>query len=56
VAIVLLIVGAFLWSYFGKVDEEVVTRGKVIPDGMIKVIQPRDTGVIRAIMLRKGRG
>lgn len=54
-AIVLLIVVAFLWSYFGKVDEEVVARGKVIPDGMVKVIQPRDTGVIRAIHVEEGQ-
>jgi hemolysin D len=54
-AIVLLVVGAFLWSYFGKVDEEVVARGKVIPDGMVKVIQPSDTGVIRAIHVEEGQ-
>ena len=54
-AIVVLVVGAFLWSYFGKVDEEVVTRGKVIPDGMVKVIQPSDTGVIRAIHVEEGQ-
>jgi hemolysin D len=54
-SIVLLVVGAFLWSYFGKVDEEVVTRGKIIPDGMVKVIQPSDTGVIRAIHVEEGQ-
>lgn len=54
-AIVLLVVGAFLWSYFGKVDEEVVTRGKVIPDGMVKVIQPSENGVIRAIHVEEGQ-
>jgi len=54
-AIVLLMVAAFVWSYFGKVDEEVVARGKVIPDGMVKVIQPRETGVIRAIHVVEGQ-
>ena len=54
-AIVLLTVAVFLWSYFGKVDEEVVARGKVIPDGMVKVIQPRETGVIRAIHVEEGQ-
>lgn len=53
--IVLVMVAAFLWSYFGKVDEEVVARGKVIPDGMVKVIQPRETGVIRAIHVEEGQ-
>ena len=54
-AVVLLTVAAFLWSYFGKVDEEVVARGKVVPDGMVKVIQPRETGVIRAIHVEEGQ-
>ncbi|MBM4307372.1 MAG: HlyD family type I secretion periplasmic adaptor subunit [Deltaproteobacteria bacterium] len=54
-AIVLLMVAAFAWSYFGKVDEEVVARGKVVPDGMVKVIQPRETGVIRAIHVMEGQ-
>jgi hemolysin D len=53
--IVLLTVAALLWSYFGKVDEEVVARGKVIPDGMVKVIQPRETGVIRTIYVEEGQ-
>ena len=53
--VVALVVGAFLWSYFGKVDEEVVARGKLVPDGMVKVIQPRDTGVIRAIYVEEGQ-
>ena len=53
--IVLVMVAAFLWSYFGKVDEEVVARGKVIPDGMVKIIQPRETGVIRAIHVVEGQ-
>ena len=54
-AIVLLTVAVFLWSYFGRVDEEVVARGKVVPDGMVKVIQPRETGVIRAIHVEEGQ-
>jgi len=54
-SIVLLMVAAFLWSYFGKVDEEVVARGRVVPDGMVKVIQPRETGVIWAIHIKEGQ-
>jgi len=54
-AVVLLVIAAFLWSYFGKVDEVAVARGKVIPDGMVKVIQPRETGVIRVIHVEEGQ-
>lgn len=45
----------FLWAYFGKVDEVAVARGKVIPDGRVKVIQPMETGVIRAIHVEEGQ-
>jgi hemolysin D len=46
---------AFIWSYFGKVDEVAVARGKVIPDGRVKVVQPMETGVIRAIHVQEGQ-
>jgi len=53
--IVLITILAFLWSYFGKVDEVAIARGKIVPDGMVKVIQPRETGVIRAIYVEEGQ-
>ena len=54
-AIFIMIIIAFLWSYFGKVDEVAVARGKVIPDGRVKVIQPMETGVIKAIHVEEGQ-
>ncbi len=45
----------FVWSYFGKVDEVAVARGKVIPDGRVKVIQPMEAGVIRTIHVEEGQ-
>ena len=53
--IFILVIIAFTWSYFGKVDEVAVARGKVIPDGRVKVIQPMETGVIRAIHVQEGQ-
>lgn len=47
--------GVIGWSYFGKVDEVAVARGKVIPDGRVKVIQPLEPGVIRNIHVREGQ-
>ncbi len=46
---------AFSWSYLGKVDEVAVARGKVIPNGRVKVIQPLEAGVIRAIHVEEGQ-
>lgn len=54
-AVFIMIIIAFLWAYFGKVDEVAVARGKVIPDGRVKVIQPMETGVIRAIHVEEGQ-
>jgi len=53
--IFILVIAAFAWAYFGKVDEVAVARGKVIPDGRVKVIQPMETGIIKAIHVHEGQ-
>ena len=52
--IAVMVLATFLWAYFGEVDEVAVARGKVIPDGRVKVIQPLETGIIRAIHVKEG--
>lgn len=37
-----------------KVDVVVSARGKVIPDGDVKILQPLETGVIRKILVKEG--
>jgi hemolysin D len=49
-----MVILTFAWSYFGRIDEVASARGKIIPDGRIKVIQPMETGVIRAIHVKEG--
>lgn len=49
-----LILFTVLWLFFGKADVVVSARGKIIPDGEIKIIQPLDTGVIKKILVREG--
>ncbi|MBI3399578.1 MAG: HlyD family type I secretion periplasmic adaptor subunit [Deltaproteobacteria bacterium] len=53
--IFVITVSVFVWSYFGEVDEVAVARGKVIPDGRVKVIQPLEAGVIKAIHVQEGQ-
>jgi hemolysin D len=43
-----------LWMYFGKVDVVITARGKVIPRGEVKVVQPLTTGVISKILVKEG--
>lgn len=46
---------ALLWAYFGMVDEVAVARGKVIPDGKLKVVQPLEEGIVTAIYVTEGQ-
>lgn len=48
-------ISTFIWSYLGEVDEVAMARGKVIPDGRVKVIQPIEAGVIKAIHVQEGQ-
>jgi len=54
-AIVLLLVLALVWSWFGKVDVVAVAQGKIVPSGKVKVIQPLEIGVVRAIRVANGQ-
>lgn len=52
--LITLIACTALWLFFGKADVVVSARGKVIPDGETKIIQPLETGVIRKILIKEG--
>lgn len=46
---------ALLWAVFGHVDVVATAAGKIVPDSRSKVIQPQETGTIRAIHVRDGQ-
>ena len=50
-----LFVLALIWAIFGHVDIVASASGKVVPSGQVKLIQPYETGVIRAIHVRDGQ-
>lgn len=52
--LIALIFFTVLWLFFGKADVVVSARGKIIPDGEIKIIQPLETGVIKKILVKEG--
>ncbi len=43
------------WSWFGKIDIVATAMGRIIPKERVKVIQPIDTGVVRAIHVADGQ-
>ncbi|MDO4711423.1 MAG: HlyD family type I secretion periplasmic adaptor subunit [Peptostreptococcaceae bacterium] len=53
--IFVILITAILWSTLGKVDEVAVARGKIAPDGRIKVVQPIEEGIITAIHIEEGQ-
>jgi len=55
VSIIALFAAAVAWACIGTVDIVAVAPGKIIPSGRIKVIQPFETGVVRAIEVRDGQ-
>jgi hemolysin D len=53
-------IGLFLclsigWSILGKVDISATSQGRIIPTGRSKLIQPFETGVVRAIRVVDGQ-
>lgn len=42
------------WTCFGQIDIVASAQGKVIPTGRTKVVQPFETGVVRAIRVTDG--
>ena len=53
VVIALMFFGS-LWLFLAKIDIVVSARGKIIPHGEIKVLQPIETGVISKISVKEG--
>jgi hemolysin D len=56
VTIIALFGLALAWASLGEVDIIAAAPGKIIPSGRTKVIQPFETGVVRAIHVRDGQG
>jgi hemolysin D len=46
---------AVIWACVGKVDIVASAKGKIIPSGRTKLIQPFETGVVRAIDVHDGQ-
>lgn len=46
---------AIAWASFGHVDIIATAQGKIIPSGRTKVVQPLETGVVKAIHVQDGQ-
>ncbi|MEM6682754.1 MAG: HlyD family type I secretion periplasmic adaptor subunit [Pseudomonadota bacterium] len=55
ISITAFILIALLWAIFGHVDVVATAQGKLIPKERVKVIQPAEYGVVRAIHVADGK-
>jgi hemolysin D len=46
---------AMVWAWFGRVDIVAVSKGKIIPTGHTKIVQPFEIGVVSAILAHDGQ-
>src|SRR6476620_2803912 len=54
--IIVLFCLALAWACLAQLDIVASAPGKIIPTGRTKLIQPFETGVVRAIHVRDGQG
>jgi hemolysin D len=54
-SIMVFFVIALLWACLGSVDIIATAPGKIVPTGRTKIIQPLESGVIRAIHVQDGQ-
>ncbi len=50
-----LFCAALIWVSLGHVDIVATATGKIVPSGRVKLIQPFETGVVRAIHIHDGQ-
>jgi hemolysin D len=53
--IALMFCAALLWAAVGTIDIVASATGKIVPSGRTKVVQPFETGVVRAIRAQDGQ-
>ena len=53
--IIALFCVALAWAALGKVDIVTTATGRIVPSGRTKIVQPFETGVVRAIHVRDGQ-
>jgi len=52
--VALLLLALLMWAAVGRLDIVVVAEGKLVPQTLVKIVQPAEAGVIREILVRDG--
>lgn len=54
-AIVTFFFIAVIWACLGKVDIVAIAQGKIVPGERVKIIQPLEAGIVKAIHIEEGQ-
>ncbi|MDD3530629.1 MAG: HlyD family type I secretion periplasmic adaptor subunit [Gallionellaceae bacterium] len=54
-SLLMLLVVAMLWSWFGHINVVATTTGRFLPDGRLQVVQPMQMGVVKSILVQPGQ-
>ncbi len=52
--IILFFLTAIAWAWFGHVDIIATAEGRIVPAGKVKLVQPLDSGIVKAIRVQDG--
>jgi len=52
--LLLLLLSALIWAYFGKISIVATAQGQFVPDGRVKVVQPLSPGTVQRILVHSG--
>ncbi len=54
ISIFLIMFTFILWASISKVDEVAVSRGKIVPNGRVKIVQTLEEGIVNNILVEEG--
>jgi hemolysin D len=53
--LVALLASVLAWAVFGRLDIVAVADGKLVPSSYLKIVQPAEQGIVRAILVKEGQ-
>lgn len=53
-AVAVLVIVLVLWAAFGKLDIIASASGKLVPQTLVKIVQPAESGVVRELLVNEG--
>lgn len=52
--VTVLVAAIMVWAIFGKLDIIVSADGKLVPKTLVKIVQPAEAGVVKALLVNEG--